>query len=428
LGRVVVDLRSGFAQQPGDDGHVAHLRTNNVSEDGRIDPTTIKLVAPSASQMKAHELRRNDILFNNTNSPALVGKTALFDEEGTYVFSNHMTRIRVCEKLADPRYVARYLHWTWANGGFRSLVTQWVNQAAINATQLEKVSLPLPPLSEQRRIVELLDAADGLRRKAAAARERAARILPALFVRTFGDPATNSKGWPSRPIVELASKFSDGPFGSNLKSSHYAEHGVRVVRLQNIGVGRFIDDDKAFIPRSHFLSLTKHRCLPGDVLVGTLGDPNLRACLLPPHIPEALNKADCVQIRVRPELASPEYVCWLLNMPSTLALASGLIHGQTRTRISMGRLKELVVPVPPLELQEQFAEQCAVVQDIEERQLKSGHQIVSLFRIMLHRAFSGQLTAGWRAAHAETLGAELAEQTWLLGQGQGRLWPEDETC
>jgi type I restriction enzyme S subunit len=110
-----------------------------------------------------------------------------------------------------------------------------------------------------------------------------------LFLDLFGSPATNPKGWDQAQIGDLAEIFSDGPFGSNLKSSHYTESGVRVIRLQNIGVREFVDNDKAFVSNSHYEELSKHTCLPGDVLIGTLGDPNLRACIQPHHIPIAIN-------------------------------------------------------------------------------------------------------------------------------------------
>lgn len=215
--------------------------------------------------------------------------------------------------------------------------------------------IPLPPLSEQRRIVEILDQANRLRRLRVEAHAKADRILPALFVRMFGDPATNPMRWPSRPLSDLAIKFSDGPFGSNLKTSHYTASGVRVLRLQNVGVGTLLDDDKAFVSLEHFATLSKHECLPGDVIVATLGEPNLRAFVLPPRMLRALNKADCVQIRPKPESAVAEYLCWLLNLPSTVQMAKRLVHGQTRTRISMGLLRELSVPVPDYELQMRFA-------------------------------------------------------------------------
>jgi type I restriction enzyme S subunit len=109
----------------------------------------------------------------------------------------------------------------------------------------------------------------------------------------FGDPVANPKGWDLEVLRDIAVKFSDGPFGSNLKSSHYEPEGIRVIRLQNIGLGILLDEDKAFITEAHFEMIAKHRCLPGDVLVGTLGDPNLSDCILPEVIPTTLNKADC---------------------------------------------------------------------------------------------------------------------------------------
>ena len=225
----------------------------------------------------------------------------------------------------------------------------------LNRNDVYKIEIDLPPVSEQNHIVEILDQADRLRRLRAEADAKVARILPALFIKMFGDPATNPMGWPCRPLSDLAIKLSDGPFGSHLKTSHYTQRGVRVVRLQNVGVGHFLDEDKAFITPDHFASLAKHKCVPGDVIVATLGDPNLRACVLPENFPESLNKADCMQIRPKHGLAVAEYICWLLNASGTVGMAKRLVHGQTRTRISMGLLKGLSVPVPRYELQMRFA-------------------------------------------------------------------------
>ena len=261
----------------------------------------------------------------------------------------------------------------------------------VSRSTLRKYQISVPPLSEQERIVKLLDEADALRKLRAQADRRTAALLPALFHEMFGDPTVNPKCWPTRRLRELGAKFSDGPFGSNLKSSHYTPEGVRVIRLQNIGVGCFVDNDRAYISPEHFDSLRKHECLPGDVLVGTLGDPNLRACILPPEIPQALNKADCVQIRPNPEIATAAFICWLLNLPSTLEMASGMILGQTRARISMGRLAELVVPVPPLPLQQEFAQRVAEIREMEAAQAASRQRLKALFQSLLHRAFNGEL-------------------------------------
>ena len=179
LADIVTDLQPGFACQPTDDPRdTPQLRTNNVSPEGRIDLSELKRVPTNAGRVKKYSLKPGDVLFNNTNSPALVGKTAFFDHDGLFLFSNHMTRIRVSRDVAEPRYVALYLHWSWTQGVFRTLITQWVNHAAINRNQLSSVRIPLAPLAEQRRISEILDQADRLRQL----REHAHRLVDRMFL------------------------------------------------------------------------------------------------------------------------------------------------------------------------------------------------------------------------------------------------------
>ena len=76
-------------------------------------------------------------------------------------------------------------------------------QQRVPKSFLEKTQIPLPPLDVQRRIVGLLDQAAEIRRRADAARAKARAIIPALFLNTFGDPATNPKGWPVREVGDL---------------------------------------------------------------------------------------------------------------------------------------------------------------------------------------------------------------------------------
>ncbi len=249
-------------------------------------------------------------------------------------------------------------------------------------------TIPVPPLPEQRRIVDLLSRAEGIVRLRREAEKKAAELIPALFLDMFGDPATNPKGWDTHRLGDLALKMSDGPFGSNLKTAHYTETGVRVIRLQNIGIGVLNDEDQAFVSHEHFASLPRHHCLPGDVLIATLGDPNLRAIVLPPSIPEALNKADCVQFRCNPEMVAPDFICWLMNMPSVLKMAASLVQGITRTRISMGRLRELHVPVPQIGLQREFADRTSLICSIQSQQSSATAKAQESFDALLGRVFS----------------------------------------
>ena len=82
-----------------------------------------------------------------------------------------------------------------------------------------------------------------------------------------------------------------------------------------------------------------------------------------------------------------EFLCWLLNQKGTLHLASGMIHGQTRSRISMGQIKQLLLPLPPIDLQNEFAKRCAAIEIQREKLLAAQEETENLFLSLQQKAF-----------------------------------------
>src|SRR5664280_2444475 len=101
---------------------VAHLRPMNVSRDGRLDLRDVKYVEDKSDRRVQH----GDVLFNNTNSPELVGKTALVSAPTPLAFSNHMTRLRPGNGL-DAGFLAHQLHALWVGGYFQRICSNHVN-------------------------------------------------------------------------------------------------------------------------------------------------------------------------------------------------------------------------------------------------------------------------------------------------------------
>ena len=180
-------------------------------------------------------------------------------------------------------------------------------------------------------------------------------LVKSRFIELFGDPVTNPKGWKTSLVCDTSELISDGPFGSNLKTSHYVAEGIRVIRLGNIGSGKFLDEDKAYISEEHYATLKKYTCHAGEIVIGTLGEPNLRACLIPDDIAVSINKSDCVHFIPKTELLNNIYACAYLNTEGALQLAQGSLHGQTRSRIAMSQVAALPIMLPPLALQNEFA-------------------------------------------------------------------------
>ncbi len=369
---------------------ISVLRSTNFNNDGTIDFSKLTFRAIEERKREAKIIRDGDILLEKSGGGPKqpVGRVCLFRGHAIpHSFGNFIARLRPKADILSE-FLFYFLWHFHVQGKTSHYQKQTTGIRNLETKRFLSIAVPVPPLPEQRRIVDLLSRAEGIVRLRREAEKKAAEIIPALFLDMFGDPATNPKGWPLVRFGDLAEKMSDGPFGSNLKSAHYVESGVRVIRLQNIGIGRLIDEVKAFVSPEHFASLPRNRCLPGDVIIGTLGDPNLRAFVLPHSIPEALNKADCVQFRCREGMATSAFVCWLMNMPSTLTMAASLVQGITLTRVSMGRLRELVVPVPPIALQTDFARLSDAAQSIQLQQSDATTKARATFDALLARAFS----------------------------------------
>ncbi|SHT53380.1 restriction endonuclease S subunits-like protein [Mycobacteroides abscessus subsp. abscessus] len=148
--------------------------------------------------------------------------------------------------------------------------------------------------------------------------------------------------------------ITDGPFGSHLASRHYTAEGPRVVRLQNIGDGKFIDE-RAHISQTHFESLRAHEVQAGDLLVASLGEVLPRACLAPASLGQAIVKADCIRVRLTPEV-DPRWVLYALQRPEVRRWADAHRHGVGRPRLGLKVIRSIPVPLAPLDEQRRIVD------------------------------------------------------------------------
>ena len=155
IGDIISDIHSGFASgvHNAEGRGVAHLRPMNVSRNGNIDLSDVKYVADE----RGPRLLQGDILFNNTNSPELIGKTAPYDLTDRLAFSNHMTRLRPPQGV-NHHFAAYQLHYLWMAGFFLHKCVEHVNQASVSSRELgNSVPFVLPPIPEQHRIVAFIE-------------------------------------------------------------------------------------------------------------------------------------------------------------------------------------------------------------------------------------------------------------------------------
>lgn len=234
-------------------------------------------------------------------------------------------------------------------------------QPFVKVRESLKRSIYLPPLSIQKQFAANLRGVES--QISIAQRSLAAldSLVKSRFVEMFGDPVVNPKGWDVSTIKKTAITYGDGPFGSNLKSADYVLSGVRVIRLGNIMRGEFSEKDQSYVSYEKFESLRKYECIPGEVVIATLGDPILRACIVPVFGVPSIHKADCMYYETNKEMVLPVFAMCAINQPSMLQRALLDSHGQTRARINSTQAGNLPMILPPMDLQQEFADFAAQV-------------------------------------------------------------------
>ena len=300
----------------------------------------------------------------------------------------------------DERIWPKYLRWVLVGDVFHSAFVRTVSGVGgsllrARPAEVFKIQIPIPPLAEQRRIAGILDAADALRAKRREALAQLDTLLQSTFLDMFGDPVTNPMGWRVGRLEDCFSKTRAGtccgPFGSALKKREYVEEGVPVWGIDNVRPSQFIQDRSLFITPAKFAQLRRYSVESGDILISRAGTVG-RMCVAVPTVEQSIIGSNLIRLSLNPGAMSPVYFAALYTfcgdrLPGLRASGDDKSYSFLNTT----RLKSLVVPLPPLDLQLRFA---AIVGSVEEqrgRQRAHLAELDTLFASLQSRAFRGDL-------------------------------------
>ena len=178
LGELCDDVEYGSSAKSKKEGKIPVLRMGNI-QDGQLDWENL-VYTDDKAEIKKYLLKHNDVLFNRTNSPELVGKTAIYKGEMPAIFAGYLIRIHRKEELLDADYLTYFLNSQIAFDYGKTVVISSVNQANINGTKLKSYPIPAPSLSEQKAIVAKLNELAAETQRLARLYERKHAALAAL--------------------------------------------------------------------------------------------------------------------------------------------------------------------------------------------------------------------------------------------------------
>lgn len=180
LGSVVQETQYGLSLNAGSEGRYPMLRMMNI-EDGLCVENDIKYVDLNAKDFEAYRLVRGDVLFNRTNSYELVGRTGVYELEGDHVFASYLVRIKTNPEKLEPKFLTLYLNSDLGRRQVLAYATKAVSQANVNASNLLRVRLPLPPLDVQEQLLDEIAGAKAAEKAAALRRSSAEEMKTQLL-------------------------------------------------------------------------------------------------------------------------------------------------------------------------------------------------------------------------------------------------------
>lgn len=150
---IVSDVRYGTSRAAVDGGKYPYLRMNNITYDGELDLTDLKYIDIPDKELEKCTVKCGDVLFNRTNSKELVGKTCVYNRNDTMVLAGFIIRIRVNENIL-PVFLAMFLNMDFSKTMLKEMCKSAIGQANINATELQKIRIILPPIELQEEFVK----------------------------------------------------------------------------------------------------------------------------------------------------------------------------------------------------------------------------------------------------------------------------------
>jgi type I restriction enzyme S subunit len=292
---------------------------------------------------------------------ATVGRLGILGIEAT-------TNQAVCHIIPDQRTAdVRFMFHALSNQ-VSTLIARGVGGAQPNISQgiIKDLELPLPPLPEQRRIAEVLDRTEALRAKRRAALAQLAPLTQSLFLDLFGDPVSNPRKWPQEDL-ETFFHFKTGKLDSNAAVPS-GQYPFFTCSREDYRIDSFAFDCEALL----------------------LAGNNASADYSVKHYRGKFNAYQRTYvITLRDERNSYDYSQFVLE--HRLTELKRISKGTNTKYLTMELLNRIRIPVPPIELQREFALRVTAVEKLKTAQRASLAELDALFASLQHRAFRGEL-------------------------------------
>lgn len=343
----------------------------------------------------------NQLGLENSSAKKFPARTVLVAMYGATIGSCSILRFEACTNQACAAFLPNdkvnheYLYYF-----LRSFKQQLValgqggGQPNISATLLKSVKIPLPPLDDQIRIAHLLSKGEGLIAQRKQNLQQLDELLKSVFLEMFGDPVRNEKGWDKKPFEKLLSDIESG-WSPKCETRSASQDEWGVLKLGAVTSCYYIEKENKSLPNA-LDPKSQHEIKAGDLLFSRKNTYDLvAASAYVFHTRPKLLMPDLIfrfALKDKKEV-NPLYLWKLLTSNSQRRKIQSLAGGAAGSmpNISKTNLKQVLLPIPPIEIQNQFAALVEKVQGIKTRYQQSLTELENLYGALSQKAFKGEL-------------------------------------
>lgn len=365
-----------------DDGPVMLVRRQNVRMN-RLDVSDVAYITDEInSQMQRSVVQHDDVLLNITG--ASIGRVARFGLKDTRANVNqHVCIIRPTRHQLDSRYLEYFLSSPSVQNDIHNRHQHGGTRQALTFAQLAKFEIPLPPLSEQKRIADILDKADAIRRKRQEELKLFDELLKSAFIQMFGNPITNPMEWKLEKLGYVAT-LDRGKSRHRPRDAKFL-YGGPYPLVQTGDITNSNGFVREFSQTYSEVGLAQSRLWPTGTLcitiaanIGKSAVLTFDACF-----------PDSVVGLIPGEKLTIEFVRhWFVAMEKATDAAATQV---AQKNINLGYPRNLNIQVPPLTMQRKFSAAVNTIRQSRETVETAFHETESLFNSLVQRAFRGKL-------------------------------------
>ena len=324
--------------------------------------------------------RKGNILLSNIGT---IGKSLLIDEEKDFLIAWNIFLIKVNESKINSKFLNFYFQYLDMSNYYNKYLTGGTVKF-INKKTMENIEIPNISLVNQIKIADELEKVQ----KMIDIREKQIKKLDELiksqFVEMFGDININDKKWNEDILKNNLSVVG----GYAFKSSEFQENGIPILRIGNINTGQFRPKDLMFWKEEK--SLENYAIYPDDVLMsltGTVGKEDYgNICIIGNEYPKYYLNQRNAKLNIK-ETLKKEYISYALRVPEIKRRLTGISRGVRQANISNKDIENLKLPIPPIELQNQFADFVKQINKQEFELQKSLKEVQKLQECLMNKYF-----------------------------------------